>query len=649
MTRRIRAAALLVAALGGADAAWASRWPSWAEIPPTSLIDERYGGEDSVVLLDDWSVTLQDGARTGVHRRVTRILTDKGSEDAGMVLKRDSFNRFSRLKLWVLEPRGKVKFFDEDDGTVFSAAERQILDDAEILAVRPPGVAAGSTVAVEYRFDRSAKLPQDIYRIQGDAPVHRFVLRLDARGGWRARARVVSIANPGPEETAGTATWELTSLPAKRGGEDEDSRVPPRAELALDYIPPGAAPSFESWADVAAWVGREFDLAVGATPLLDALVEKIRGSGEDPVEASSRIVRGLRYFGIEIGWGGFRPRPPETTLARAFGDCKDKSFLMVALLRRLGVPAVPVLAMAPSDDYVHDGLPSPFVFNHAIVGVPWSGRATPMDGLVVDAPGVGPLRLLDPTLPAATGIDVPVELEGGAGLVADPRTTALVRFPLSSSGDNREDTEATGRLLPGGGIAFTLRRTLAGASRGGYEGHAGTPLDEDELRRKVFGAFSAAFPSIADLEVRRWSRPPRGGWSYDVTFDAQGALASFGGLDVLQLPRLAAPKIFAPPTGERGDDTRETLPRTVRETWELETSDRVVVETPGSFVVENKLGHVRVDSAIAAGRVRIEREIVVEASSISRGDAKEAEELQRALRRANGAALVLAGAAADRS
>ena len=47
----------------------------------------------------------------------------------------------------------------------------------------------------------------------------------------------------------------------------------------------------------------------------------------------------VRYTGVEFGKSGIVPAPPQTTLERKFGDCKDTATLLVAMLRAAGFDA----------------------------------------------------------------------------------------------------------------------------------------------------------------------------------------------------------------------------------------------------------------------------------------------------------------------
>lgn len=103
-----------------------------------------------------------------------------------------------------------------------------------------------------------------------------------------------------------------------------------------------------------------------------------------------RIVQDeIRYVGIEIGPGALVARPPEVTLRKGYGDCKDKSVLLAAALRRLGIDAVPALTHLTRGKELPRRLPSFNVFDHMIVRAEIDGSVFWLDPTAVYQGGVG--------------------------------------------------------------------------------------------------------------------------------------------------------------------------------------------------------------------------------------------------------------------
>ncbi len=102
--------------------------------------------------------------------------------------------------------------------------------------------------------------------------------------------------------------------------------------------------------------------------------KKIKGiarnnkSLEAKMVAALRLVQDeIRYLGIENGVNAYQPRTPMETLTRGYGDCKDKTILLISALQELGVSSVPTLVSTTAGDILPQYLPAVSNFNHVIV------------------------------------------------------------------------------------------------------------------------------------------------------------------------------------------------------------------------------------------------------------------------------------------
>ncbi len=75
----------------------------------------------------------------------------------------------------------------------------------------------------------------------------------------------------------------------------------------------------------------------------------------------------IRYYGKEEGVWGHKPRSPLETLKRGYGDCKDKSLLLVGLLNHFGFTAHVALVNSELGPDLNSYIPSTYSFDHAIV------------------------------------------------------------------------------------------------------------------------------------------------------------------------------------------------------------------------------------------------------------------------------------------
>jgi transglutaminase-like putative cysteine protease/lipoprotein NlpI len=144
----------------------------------------------------------------------------------------------------------------------------------------------------------------------------------------------------------------------------------------------GAPPSYEpllwlqfseyrEWSEVADWGQTLFPpSALGSVPELASVIARLKAlpDAQSKVREALRFTQGeIRYFSIAFGESSHRPAPPDVVMRRRFGDCKDKSLMLVALLREAGVQARPVLVSTTHGRKLAGWLPTPDLFDHVIV------------------------------------------------------------------------------------------------------------------------------------------------------------------------------------------------------------------------------------------------------------------------------------------
>ena len=92
---------------------------------------------------------------------------------------------------------------------------------------------------------------------------------------------------------------------------------------------------------------------------------------------------------------GYRPRPAAQVLTTRYGDCKDKSNLMRALLSSLGIESHLMVLSAEASWPVPLEWPSPLHFDHCILAICADGFS--YSNAVATHPHLGRLLLFDPT------------------------------------------------------------------------------------------------------------------------------------------------------------------------------------------------------------------------------------------------------------
>ncbi len=151
------------------------------------------------------------------------------------------------------------------------------------------------------------------------------------------------------------------------------------------FDPYGVARFSESpdWQSVADWARPLMESGVSGGPEIVKIADGIARATPDPAariaQALQYVQTEVRYFGIEIGGNSHRPSKAEDTLTRRYGDCKDKTVLLVSILRALGIEAHAALVNSQMHRELGRVPPAIQVFDHVIVRVLHDGAAYWLD------------------------------------------------------------------------------------------------------------------------------------------------------------------------------------------------------------------------------------------------------------------------------
>ncbi len=131
---------------------------------------------------------------------------------------------------------------------------------------------------------------------------------------------------------------------------------------------------YQSWNDVVNWGLKTNSYPDLKTPLVDKKVSELYAKANKDtvkyIELAVRFVQDeIRYMGVEMGEYSHRPNSPEKVLQQRYGDCKDKSLLLVHMLNKVGVHAYMAYIDTYSGKKLNEYLPSPTLFDHVVVRI----------------------------------------------------------------------------------------------------------------------------------------------------------------------------------------------------------------------------------------------------------------------------------------
>lgn len=339
-------------------------------------------------------------------------------------------------------------------------------------------------------------LVQEHTELRLSAPID-FKLNVDVRG------------HDGGEvgEKDGRKHWKwIFKNPAERKAE-------PFEVAEVDFGAYIAVSSFANWGELGkAYLARAESKAT-VTDAVTKLAEDITKGAKDKRDEARLIYdwskRNVRYVAVFLGLGGFVPRDVSQIIETKYGDCKDYTTLMVALLRARGIEATTAL-ISIGNSYRLPAVPAVGAFNHAIVYVP------SMD-LYLD--GTSQFSRVEVPPPAVEG--KPTLLTGLGKIAVTPSPvfarefqTNTVTLSIDKDGNVRGKTVATS----GGTIESGLRGWVASIPKG---------QEDKAAARWIAGAGPKATASLKLGDPRDFSKPQEFEAEFEikeaVTLDSPGA------------------------------------------------------------------------------------------------------------------------------
>jgi tetratricopeptide (TPR) repeat protein/transglutaminase-like putative cysteine protease len=398
--------------------------------------------------LRDLTVTtvFQNGLKSSFHQIVFQPLTDAGAAAA----RQYAFQYQADSE--VVQLRGARVY--RGDGRVDEAIEygEGAADDPTIsmytsarnFYVQFPRLEPGDVVELRYRVDdvtprnEYADYFGEVVYMQGSEPVQNaeYVLITPKKRTFYIHEKVPNLKRTVTEK-----------------GDQRIYRF--RADKIPPILPENAMPqwpevlgfvhvsTFKSWKDLGRWywgfVKEQFDLDDETRKLAREVAKGKKTDLEKVKAVYGWVVKNTRYVALELGIYGYKPRRCVQTVTRGWGDCKDKSTVIVSLLKELGIPSTIVILRTQLRGDFDSKVASLAPFDHAIVYVP--SLDLYLDG-TAEYTGSGELPEMDS---GALGLLVN---QGDAQLVhlpeLDPKknvSTRNINAVVSANGDAKVDLD----------------------------------------------------------------------------------------------------------------------------------------------------------------------------------------------------------------
>ncbi len=370
-----------------------------------------------------------DGHFDTTEHQIVRILTREGVNEDSIVEETWTpwYEAKPIIKARVISRRGTEIELDESTMTESTVGQvgAQIYSDDKMIQGALPNVRVGSVIEQlvirnQERpfFGKGSKFSTDLgvigspnhWKLTVTAPAE-MKIDFHFRGG--------SELQPERSTENGTTSWVFKKT-------NETNPLPVYwFNTGPDYVlvPMVGVTSGTTWGEIAAEYAIQVNQQIAAGDVAEyvADIEPQQLTRQQKIAAVlAKLNDRVRYTGLEFGMQSIIPRRPDEAWRLGLGDCKDKSTLMVAMLRKLGIEANVALLKSGISTDIDPELPALNSFNHAIVFVPGSKEFW-----------------IDPTAEYLGSEFLPIADQNRYALIASDKTTGLIKTPRLSSNLDR--------------------------------------------------------------------------------------------------------------------------------------------------------------------------------------------------------------------
>lgn len=385
-------------------------------------------GSDVLVFCDEDRYAFDaDGKSVHTSYIVYKVLTQKGSENWDQVSWgwEPWHETKPELKARVIPESGAAHWLDAKTVSDSPASddEDNVYSDRRVVRAPLPAIAPGVVVEQEIVTKESAPLfgagtvTNAYFGRRVPVQETRLILQHPATLPMQYRIKLLPAIKEERSESGGMVKVSLVQGPMD-ALEDAEPYLP-SSETAFPRV---SFSTGKSWQEIAKTYGEIVDKQTASADVKGfvAGVTKGKASREDKIRAIVQYLsREVRYTGIEFDESAIVPHSPAETLKQKYGDCKDKSTLLVTMLRTAGIPAYVALLNAGNRQDIDEELPGLGTFDHAIVFVP--GK---------------PEYWIDATDDYARLGELPQADQGRLALVASAEESGLRKTPESSAQEN---------------------------------------------------------------------------------------------------------------------------------------------------------------------------------------------------------------------
>jgi hypothetical protein len=493
--------------------------PQWGLDAYKTKVPDYAKGSGSVILFDEYVESIDSSGRAVEREReAIRILEPQGRGE-GCEVHYDVDEKINYFREWTMGADEKVYQAKDTDFVDEGAEEMGIVKDIPILLeterariVHPPAADVGATIFCESEEVLAPWDQEKVWRMQSSVPFVFQALEVDLPPGRSYFAAWHEYQPLKPVEVAPNHwRWEIKDVEKL---DLRDVKASPAwgalaARMSV-YWGDGATDGKDNqWRALGLWVTKLEGNRPDPSPEITAKAQELVAVAPDffakLLNITEYIQENIRYFVVERGIGGFQAHPAADIFRNRYGDCKDKTTLLISMLQAVGIKAYYV----PVDDkrgVVDPDAPSNYG-DHMITAIEIpAGVTDPRLQAVVTAVDGKRYLIFDPTNERTPVGNLPNYEQGGYGLLSAGSASQVMELPVLPPEANGTERKGNFKLAEDGSLAGTVD-TLHSGPEGADFRMILKYTDEKERREFLENSVAHDLPGVI-LDSFEFVQPP---------------------------------------------------------------------------------------------------------------------------------------------
>ena len=466
-SRMLGLAAASALAFAGAHSAWArdksEPVPQWALEAAKMHVPDYAKDAGSVILFDEYVETIDEHGRAVEREREAIRILEPQARHEECVVSYDVDEKINYFRVWTIgadEKQYQAKETDfVDRGELGIPVE---LATERIREVHPPATDVGATILCESEEVLAPWKQEKIWRIQSSSPVVFEALEVDLPAG-RAHSDSWHRYQPvnGVEVAPNHWRWEVRDMKKLdlRDVKESPAWAALAARMSVSWGDMAIDGRDNQWRALGIWITNLEAHRADPTPEISAKAQELASGALDffakLTDITEYVQNSIRYFVVERGIGGFQAHPADDIYRNRYGDCKDKSTLVISMLQAIGIHAYYV-AVDDRRGVVDPDAPSSYG-DHMItaIEIPADVRDPRIKALSRAQDGKRYL-FFDPTNERTPVGNLPSYLQGSYGILAAGSSSQIIALPVLDPDANGTDRMGTFVLSSDGLLKGTV-------------------------------------------------------------------------------------------------------------------------------------------------------------------------------------------------